>query len=159
MTNFYIDFVRTQPLISIILFSFLITCFSVWLNKKLINQDRLRDLKKKQKEIQEKVNQEKDPQKKLEIQKETLEISSEMMQMTMKPMMISMIPFLIFLEVLRRTYTAAAVGNIIPWNFYIPGLCSFAMTKGLCNGAGWLLSYIIFSIILQPIVKKIMKAE
>jgi uncharacterized membrane protein (DUF106 family) len=159
MANFLIDFVRMQPLISIIIFTFLIALFGTWLNKKLMNQDRLRELKKKQKEIQQRTKLEKDPVKALEIQKESLSLSHEMMQLTMKPMMISMIPFLILLALLRWIYTVAGVGNIMPWNFHVWGLCDMGITKGLCNGAGWFLCYVIFYFIFSPITKKILKAE
>lgn len=159
MTNFLISFVAEQPLISIIAFSLLITWVMTWLYKKLTNQERIHELKKKQKEIQARAKQEKDPQKMLEIQKEMLEISSEMMRISMKPMIISMLPIIAFFTLLRWIYTAAGVGNIIPWSFHIAGLCDWKATAGLCNGAGWFLSYIIFSLVFSPILRKMMKVE
>ncbi|PIU75982.1 hypothetical protein COS75_01575 [Candidatus Pacearchaeota archaeon CG06_land_8_20_14_3_00_35_12] len=160
MANFLIEFIGSQPLISIILISFLISLFFTWLYKKTSNQERIKELKKKQKELQEKMKSQKnEPEKMLETQNEMLNLSSEMMKLSMKPMLISMVPVIIIFPILGWLYTTAGVGNIMPWNFYVWGLCDWRLTKGLCNGAGWFLSYIIFSLIFSPILRKMMKAE
>lgn len=159
MANFLISFIGSQPLISIILFSFFITLFSTWLYKKLTNQERVKELKKRQKELQEKLKSEKDPKVMLEVQNESLNISTEMMKISMKPTMISLIPIIIIFAIMGWLFKTAGVGNIMPWNFHIWGICDWRLTKGICNGAGWLLSYIIFSLIFSPILRKIMKVE
>jgi len=149
------EFVKNQPLISIILFSFVISLALTLIYKMLTNQKRIKELKEEQKELQIKMKEEKDKEKMLEIQKSMLEKSAELMKSTMKPTLITFIPLLLIFIFLKQTYTAAEVGNIISWSIKVPVLCT--VLPGVCDGAGWFLSYVIFSLIFSILLRKIFK--
>ncbi len=141
------EFATSMPLLSIIVFSFFITLFFLFIYKIFTNQDELKNLREKTKELQEKIKAEKDPNKAMILQKEMLQLSAQQMKHNLKPMLITYIPSLLIIFVwLRGLYTD--VGNIIYWKVDLPLFH---------DGAGWLLSYIIFSIVFNTILRKAMK--
>lgn len=151
MVNFFIAFVQWSPLISILSISIVLNLILILVYKKLINQQKYNELKKRQKELRAKMKEaskNKDITKMNDIQKELLKISAENMKITMKPTIIIMIPLLIFFWILGKIYTSAGIGNIIYWGKDLPIIH---------EGAGWLLCYIIFSLISSIVFRKIFK--
>ena len=142
------EFVKAQPLLSIALFSLLATLISVFSYKWFTPQERMKEIREKVKECQKKIKEEKDLQKQTELQKEMMPLSMEQMKLTMKPTLITMIPFILILTGLRSLYLGAGIGNIIYWKVNLPLVG---------DGAGWLLSYVIFSIIFSMILRKYLK--
>jgi len=149
------EFAKNQPLLSIVLFSLIISLFLTITYKLLTNQKRIKELREEQKKFQGRIKEEKDREKMMEIQKEMLKKSAELMHLTMRPTLITFIPILFVFIFLRNLYTTAKVGAIISWSINIPILCS--ILPGLCDGAGWLLSYILFSTVFSILIRKIMK--
>lgn len=138
-------------LISIVLLSFIVTLLQLLAYKKFSDQKRIKELKERQKELNREVRQaakDKDEDKLRKLNKEAMEVNMEMMKLNFKPMLITLLPLLLVFWLLRQSYNAAGIGNIIawPWNLPIVG-----------NGAGWLLSYIIFSLIFSILLRKIFK--
>lgn len=127
------EFILGYPKISIIVFSALITLTSTGITAWLTDQEHLKSLKDKQKELNKKLKTSK-PGEKLfqEIQMEILQISGIMMKAQFKPMMITIVPFLILFAWLRQTYNPI-LGN--SWIFY----------------------YIISSIVFSSIYRKLFK--
>lgn len=141
-----IDFVEWSPLISIIVFSLIITTIQSWIYKKLIDQRKYQELKEKQKSLQARMKENKEPEKMMEIQREMMQVSMENMRLTMKPMLITLLPLLLVFYGLKWLYVdATQTGNIIAWNINLPLVGT---------GAGWLLSYIIFGLIFSLILRK-----
>lgn len=127
------EFILGYPKISIIVFSALITLTSTGITAWLTDQEHLKSLKDKQKELNKKLKTSK-PGEKLfqEIQMEILQISGIMMKAQFKPMMITIVPFLILFAWLRQTYNPI-LGN--SWIFY----------------------YIISSIVFSSLYRKLFK--
>jgi len=144
------EFVNAQPLISIIVFSLIITFVLTWLSKLLINQDKMKELKERTKQLQQNMKEEKNPDKLAQFQKEMLQISGEQMKMSFKPMLITYLPLILFWVFLKGLYTKAGVGDLIHWGVSLPIIGT---------GAGWLLSYLIFCIIFSIILRKLMKVQ
>jgi uncharacterized membrane protein (DUF106 family) len=142
------EFVKSQPLLSIILFSLIITFVSTWAYKLLINQVKMKEIKERVKSLQEKMKAEKDQTKMMQIQKEMLQLSGEQMRLSMKPMLFTFLPFLLVFAFLRNVYNGT--GDIISWGINLPLVGT---------GAGWLLSYIILSLIFSIILRKIMNVQ
>ena len=161
MANIFLAFVQWSPLASILIFSLIITTALSFLYKKLTNQKEFERLKKEQKEFRDQLNEHKDnPEKLAEIQRKMLQSSSESMKLTFKPMIITFIPVMIALYGLKKLYIdMAQITTIIPWNFHIAGICDWGTTRGVCDGAGWLLCYIIFSLIFSFILRKVFKMQ
>lgn len=143
------EFAKSFPLLSIMLFSFLITLVFTIVYKKFTNQEKMKELKDKQKELQEKSKQFKDsPNKMLELQKEMMSLSTEQMRASLKITVITLLPFILFFNFLRDIYTSAGIGNIIYWHANVPVFG---------DGAGWFLSYIIFSTVFSILLRKMLK--
>lgn len=144
-----ISFVKAQPLIFIIVSSFIITFFLTWLYKKFTNQEKHKEYAAKQKELREKSKLFKNqPEKLLEMQKEMMQGSMEQMRESFKPLIISFVPIMLAFIFLKWAYTEANVGDIISWHVNLPLFGT---------GAGWFLSYIILSLIFNSILRKILK--
>jgi len=143
------EFVKSFPLLSIMLFSFLITLVFTIVYKKFTNQAKMKELKDKQKELQERSKQFKDnPSKMLELQQEMMSLSTEQMRASLKITVITLLPFVLFFNFLKDIYTSAGIGNIIYWHTNVPVFG---------DGAGWFLSYIIFSTIFSILLRKMLK--
>lgn len=143
------EFVTDYPLISIIIFSLAITLISVLAQKYFTNQVKMKEFRETSKVLQAKMKEcRNDPKKLNELNEELMKMSTQQMRESFKLMFITLIPFLIIFKLLRDLYMNANVGNIIYWGKSIP---MFG------DGAGWLLSYIIFSLIFSIILRKIMK--
>lgn len=106
--------------------------------KYATDQKKQKMSKEEMKSIRAEMKNNKDDQKKLmELQKRTMEISMEQMKNSFKPMLITFIPLIIVFAWLKTTYE--------PLSLNLVGIHS------------WLLIYIIFSLILSPILRKVMK--
>ncbi len=137
-----------KGLISILLISFFVTLLQLLAYKKFSNQQRIKEIKERQKIIQKELRNIKDEKTIKKLNDELIKSSGELLKISTKPMLITLLPLLFLLWFLRKSYTAAGIGNIItwPWNLPIIG-----------NGAGWLLCFIIFSIIFNLILRKLLK--
>lgn len=143
------EFVKNYPLISIMLFSLVITVISTLSQKYFTNQIKMKEVRTRSKEIQDKMKLHRNDIKKVnELNEELMKLSTESMKESFKLMFITLIPFLIIFKLLRDLYMNAEVGDIIYWGANVP---MFG------QGAGWLLSYIIFSIIFSMILRKFLK--
>ena len=145
-----VNFVQWSPLVSIIIFSFIVTLILTLVYKKLIPKGKMDELKKKQKELREKLKENKgNLEKTTEIQKEMMEASMDSMKMSFKPMIFTFIPLLLVFYGLKKLYMdLASIGNIIEWGASLPIIGT---------GAGWLLCYIIFGFIFSLFLRKLFK--
>lgn len=154
MIQFFVDFVSWSPpwgpLISIIIFSLVVSIIINLLFYLVTDLKKLREMKEKQKALQKRLKEVKDPKEQLAMQQEMLASSGEMMKNSMKTMLVSFVPAILMFAFLKTLYMDwAKIGNIVSWE------------KDLWlihDGAGWFLCYIIFSFIFSLIIqKKIMK--
>ncbi|MBS3090513.1 DUF106 domain-containing protein [Candidatus Pacearchaeota archaeon] len=144
-----VNIVREFPLLGIALFSFVITLLLTLLYKKFTNQEKSKERMEKQKEFREKQKQFRDePQKLLELQNEMMQMSMEQMRESFKPLLISFLPLIFAFGFLKQVYTDAAIGEIISWQVNLPLVGT---------GAGWFLSYVIFSLIFNSVLRKVLK--
>lgn len=126
------NFIVTNPKLSIIAFAMIITLISTLVTKWLTNQEHLKSLKDKQKELQKDLKKCKPGDKKFEeLQNEMLQISMTMMKSSFKPVLVTLVPFLILFRWIRGTYA-----SILP---------------------SWFWYYLIASIVSSTIYRKIFK--
>ena len=112
------ELLQTSPKISIIIISIIMTFISTIITKWLTNQEHLRSLKKRQKELQKEIKNCKDGCKMQEMQAEILSITGSMMKSSFKPVFITMIPFLILIYWIKSIYTPLMGFN---WFWYYLG--------------------------------------
>jgi len=121
-----------SPKYSIAIFSVIVTLISTLAQKWLTNQEHLKSLKKRQKEIQKELKKAKEPSVMQELNSEMLKLTGVMFKASMKPLFVTMIPFLILFVWLRGVY--------------VPVL-----------GNGWLWYYLGYSVLASIILRKVLK--
>lgn len=124
--------ITLYPIISIIIFSGIITLLSTLATLWMTNQNHLRSLKERQKQIQLDMKKCK-PGEKLfdELQSEMLQISMTMMKSSFKPLLITFVPFILLFAWIRDIYTP-----LLPH---------------------WIWYYIISSLVFSMIYRKVFK--
>jgi uncharacterized membrane protein (DUF106 family) len=121
-----------NPKISIAVFSIIVTFISTLVQKKFTDQEHLKSLKKRQKEIQAEIKKTKEPSIMQELNAEMLQLTGMMFKSSMKPMFVTIIPFLLLFAWLR--------------GIYVPIM-----------GNGWIWYYLGFSVVASIILRKILK--
>ena len=121
-----------NPKVSIGIFSVVVTLISTLVQKKLTDQEHLKSLKKRQKEIQKELRKTKEPSIMQELNAEMLQLTGIMFKSSMKPMFVTIIPFLILFTWLRSVY--------------VPVL-----------GSGWIWYYLGYSVLASIVLRKILK--
>ena len=119
---------------------FIITLISTLVQKYCTDQVALKQIKDEQKALQEEMKKYKDhPEKMLEFQKKQLEIIPKTFDLTMKPLLYTIIPFILFFKWFGDYFL------LNPYKYF-----------GFMN---WIFFYIIASIFISSILRKIMKVH
>jgi uncharacterized membrane protein (DUF106 family) len=87
-----------------------------------------------------------DPDKLKEVQSKMMPLNMKFFKMSMKPTLITMLPFLLIFIGLRSVYGDAII--IGPWGFSLPIIG---------NSLEWIGTYIIFSLVLSTVFRKLLK--
>lgn len=114
------QFMISNPKLSVILISFLVTLVMTLVTKKYTDQTRMKELKKIQKACQiDLKNAKGDLEKQQKIQKEMMECSMELMKHSFKPLLITFIPLILFFWWIRGIYTGTDL--VSSWLWYYIG--------------------------------------
>ena len=133
-------FLTAYPLLGLGLVSFIVTVVGILTYKYATDQDIMKSLKEEIKMLSNEAKKAKDtPEKMMELNKKAMEKNMSYMMHSFKPMMITMIPFGLFFIWLSKIYNAAGPINIIFFSL------------------SWFWVYIIFSIIFNMILRKLLK--
>jgi len=128
---------------NLLVISFLLTFIITLIYKWMTNQEMMKSLKTEIKELQSEMKSSKDDhQKVMGLQKKAMEKNMKYMLQSFKPMLVTFIPIIFIFSWLRNFYTS--MGNPTVLNLGFMQL-------------GWLGSYIVFSIILSILLRKVMK--
>jgi uncharacterized membrane protein (DUF106 family) len=126
------DLMVAYPYYSIAVFSIIVTLISTLAHMWLTNQEHLKSLKKRQKEIQVELKKCKDGDVMKELNAEMMKLTGVMFKSSMKPMFVTIIPFLLLFYWLRGVY-------------------------GPIMGNSWIWYYIGYSIVASIIFRKVLK--
>lgn len=131
-----------DELYGLIIFTFALTFLIVIIYKYTSNQEALRMLREDSKRLSEEMKQHKDdPKKMMELQKEQFRKAFfEQFKHTMVPMVITLIPMAIVF-------------------FYLKGYYAKIQNPALLFGFGWIFVYILFSILFNMILRKLLKVH
>lgn len=134
------EIMKQYPHTSIIILGLAVAFFIQLVNYFILDKERLRDIKAKQKSLQEEVKQHRDnPQKMMELNQQMVSHSMEMMKHSFKPMLITFIPIIIFFKYMTDIFSTTYLGVKY---FLFPV---------------WLWYYLIASIIGSIIFRKLLK--
>lgn len=128
------EVMTANPKISLAVISVVVTFIATLAHKHLTDQEHMKNLKKRQKEIQKELKGCKDEKILKELNSEMLKLTGVMMKSSFRPMFVTIIPFLIL----------------------------FAWIRGIYGGeppvlSGWIWYYLGFSVVSSIIIRKIMK--
>jgi len=119
--------------------SFILTGLITLSYKYLTDQTKMKELKDEMKGMQKKMKEFKDdPGKVMSMQKDAMKKNMEYMKHSMRPMLFTFIPIILVFGWLRNYYTA--LGN-----------------PAVFLGLSWLWSYIIFSLVISIVLRKLLK--
>jgi uncharacterized membrane protein (DUF106 family) len=135
MVTFIIEeFIRNNPVLGIFLLSSVISLLITLVYKYTIDQEQMKELKKRQKDTQAKIKEHKNnPQKAMELNKELMSQTGEMMKHQFKPMLFTFLPIIILFRWMRAIFVSTPFES--SWVFY----------------------YIVFGIISNILFKKLLK--
>lgn len=130
-----VNLIEAYPIPSIIVLGLLVSVFITLATKYFSNQERLKEIREKQKMLKKEAKKYKgDTEKVLQIQKQMMEDMPEMMKHSFKPMLVTLVPLLILFYWLRKIYDPLL-------------------------GGWWILYYIIASFIFGSITRKLFKVS
>jgi uncharacterized membrane protein (DUF106 family) len=117
------QFAMDSPVISILIFSSLISLLITIVNFFMLDKDRLREIKKRQKELQGEIKEHQkngNQDKVMELNKELMGYIPETFKHSMKPMIITLIPILLLFAYIRGLYAETAIASTWFW-WYLGG--------------------------------------
>ena len=114
--EFIQPFFQSYPRTAVILASLLISLFISIVNYFVLNKERMSEIKKRQKDLQEEMKQHKDnPQRMMELQKEMFSHMGETFKHSMKPMMITFIPIILLFPIVRNLLLSTEIAKTWFW--------------------------------------------
>jgi len=122
------ELIQTYPHIAIIFFALIVTLVITVVNYFMIDKERMKEIKEKQKQLRaEMKNHKGNPEKMMEINKQMMEDMPEQLKMSFKPMLVTMIPILIMFAWIRSTFATTAIAGTWFW-WYIGSSIIFSIT-------------------------------
>jgi uncharacterized membrane protein (DUF106 family) len=99
------EVIITNPTLSLFIIAATATLISTLIHKWMTNQEHLKNLKARQKELQQEIRKnKKNPDAMKELQLEMMKLSGVMFKSSMRPLFITIIPFLLLFTWLRGIY-------------------------------------------------------
>lgn len=117
--DYLLPFIQSYPKISIIIAALGVSLLISVINYFVLDKERMREIKKKQTELQEEMKKHKDnPQKMMELQKEMMSHMGETMKHSFKPMLITLIPILFIFGFMKNAFATTEIAKTWIW-YYI----------------------------------------
>jgi uncharacterized membrane protein (DUF106 family) len=130
------------PAVGELIIAAFITLIITLFYKYLVNQNKVKEIRDKTKELQKQIKEAKDKETTNKLTTEMFSLSNQQMKMTFKPMMIT----LVFVVLIFPWLGTAFPGQIVTLPFEMFGRTSF----------GWFLWYVVISVPLSFIFRKAM---
>jgi uncharacterized membrane protein (DUF106 family) len=130
------ELVQANPKLTLLGFAALITLAITIVNYFMLDKEKLRTIKARQKSLQAEMKEHQkagNQDKLLELQKELFADSGEMVKHSMKPMLITFLPIIIFFGMIRNLYATTTIAG------------------------SWIWWYLLFSLVTSLIFRKLFK--
>jgi uncharacterized membrane protein (DUF106 family) len=140
--------IALPPILSEVVIVSIMTVIITLFYKKLVNQNRIKEIRDETKKLQDKIKElkNKDPEQANRLMNEMLKMTNEQMKMSMKPMLPTLLMAMIFFPWIGTLYKGAVA--ILPFSLPFFG-----------NDFGWLMWYLIVSIPMSQIFRKLMGVQ
>ena len=134
--------------LSIIVITAIVTFVITMFYRYLVDQNKIREIKQKQKEMQKEIEelQKVDPEEAKKKMSEMFKHTNEIMKMSFKPMILSIVIVVLFFPWMSSVFKGPVV--------YLPFSVPF-----LGNSLGWLWWYVVNSLMLTTIFRKMLGVE
>src|SRR3990172_12096546 len=127
--EFIQELMQSYPRISVILASLLISFFISLVNYLVLDKEKMHELKRKQKALQEEMKSHKDnPVKIMELQKEMFSHMGESFKHSLKPMLITFVPLILFFPLVRSALINTDIGGSWFW-WYLGATLAFSRSE------------------------------
>ena len=114
--EFIQELMQSYPRISVILASLLISFFISLVNYLVLDKEKMHELKRKQKALQEEMKYHKDnPVKIMELQKEMFSHMGESFKHSLKPMLITFVPLILIFPIMRGVLLTTEIARTWFW--------------------------------------------
>jgi uncharacterized membrane protein (DUF106 family) len=117
--------IQQNPRLSIIIIALTISFFITIINYFFLDKEKMREIKKRQKEIQVKMKEHqknREHEKMLELQKEMFSDMGTMFRHSMKPMLITIVPILFLFSFMRSAYAETSIASSWFWYYLISAM-------------------------------------
>ena len=124
------ELIISNPKLSIIIISLLVTLFTTIIRFFVTDKELMREIKKKQKWIREEMKKCRDNADKMaDLNKQMMEHFPIQMKQTFKIMIITLVPLLVLLAWLREVFEMTIIANSWIWWYILPSIV-FGMVLG-----------------------------
>jgi len=115
-----IETIQANPRISIVVIALLVSFFISLTNYFILDKDKLRASKVRQKELQKQIKENKhDPAKTMALNKEYMEHTFGGMKHTFKPMLVTIIPTLIIFSWIKGVFSETVISGSWFWWYLV----------------------------------------
>lgn len=132
----YISFIQANPRLSIVLVGLVITFFISLINYFFMDKDRVREIKKKQKEIQAQIKEHQkagNHEKMMDLNKQLFAHSGEMMKHSIKPMLITIVPIIVLFGFIRNVYATTEIAKTWFWYYFVSSIVGSLVFRKVFN--------------------------
>ncbi|PIN90843.1 hypothetical protein COU60_00680 [Candidatus Pacearchaeota archaeon CG10_big_fil_rev_8_21_14_0_10_34_76] len=118
-----IELIQTYPRSSIVLISLIVSFFISLVNYLILDKDRLREIKRKQKELQIRMKEHKNnPTKQMELSKEMMSHTGEQLRHSFKPMLITFVPVIVAFWWIKDVFAETTIEGTWFWWYIISAI-------------------------------------
>lgn len=127
-----IEFINAQPRTSIIIISILVSFFISLINFFVLDKEKMRTSRARQKELQQEMKKYKDnPAKVMEMQKEMMSHVGDSFKHSLKPMLITLIPILLVFSWIRGVFLETTIAKTWFWYYLISAIAGSLVFRKL----------------------------
>jgi uncharacterized membrane protein (DUF106 family) len=127
-----VELIQTYPRGSIIGISVLVSLFISLINFFVLDKEKVRHGKKRQKELNKELKSHKDnPEKMMAIQKEMMSHTMDTLKHSFKPMLITLIPILVVFSWIKGAYAETSIASSWLWYYIISAIVASLVFRKL----------------------------
>ncbi len=117
------EFIESNPRTAIIIIAAIVSFFVTLVNFFVLDKNKIRELKQKQKDLQERIKSAgNDPVKKMEFSKEMMSNTVENLKHSMAPIIITMVPMILLLSWLKDAFDGTTISSTWFWYYLIAAI-------------------------------------
>ena len=129
-----ISLITQYPRASIIIIAVIISFFITIINYFFIDQNRMREIKTRQKALQKEMKEHQkagNTDKLMELQKELFSYTGEMFKHSMKPMLITIVPILVLFAFIKNVYVGTTLAKTWFWYYLVSAIAGSMIFRKL----------------------------